>query len=110
MLENTIINEKNKQKVHQDHKIKRGELLCLMRFGFHFHLELYVIHSFAGALYRLALQHMLSILRHVGSPDVYKNREYPTVDLNLPLFKFNTALPPMPPVMETDRKISLIAT
>jgi len=52
----------------------------------------------------MALQHMLDVLRHVGPSDVFKAIEYPTVDLKLPLLKFNTNLPKEPLVMETDRK------
>lgn len=55
---------------------------------------------------RLALQHMLDVLRHVGTPDAFKDLEYPTIDLKLPLLKFNSNLPPTPMVMETNCKLS----
>jgi hypothetical protein len=51
---------------------------------------------------RLALQHMLDILRHVGSSDFMKDLEFPTVNLKLPILKFNNNLPPPPMVMDTD--------
>ena len=66
--------------------MKRGQLMCLMRY---------------------ALQHMLDVLRHVGSPDVYRKQEFPTINLRLPLLKFNLQKPPPPKVIENDRKNSL---
>ncbi|CRK98960.1 CLUMA_CG012160, isoform A [Clunio marinus] len=51
---------------------------------------------------RLALQHILDVLRHVGKEDAFKSLEFTTSDLNLPLLDFNSDLPPMPLVVETD--------
>lgn len=84
-LKNSIKVEKNKQQKDTDHMMKRGQMMCLMRH---------------------ALQHMLDVLRHVGSPDVYRKQEFPTINLRLPLLKFNLEKPPPPQVIEIERKKS----
>lgn len=102
MLEKSIEMEKEKQKQHSDHLEKRGELAMALRCD---HLDL--IEPKANKFRsRLAIQHMLDVLRHVGSPDVFKNIEYPTVNLQLPTLQFNHNLPPVPMVMETNSELS----
>ncbi|CAO1402574.1 unnamed protein product [Diamesa tonsa] len=80
-LKNSIKVEKNKQQTDTDHMMKRGHMMCLMRY---------------------ALQHMLDVLRHVGTPDVYRKQEFPTINLRLPLLKFNLDMPPPPQVIEIE--------
>lgn len=56
-------------------------------------------------IHRLALQHFLDVLRHVGENDAYKDLQYPTVDLKIALLNFNPNMPAPPMVMETSRML-----
>lgn len=58
-------------------------------------------------LNRIALQHFVDVLRHVGENDAYNDLEYPTVDLKIALLNFNTNMPAPPMVMETNRMLKL---
>lgn len=53
---------------------------------------------------RMAFQHMLHILRNVGSPEEFKDRVQKNPDLQLPLLKFCSLTPILdaPPMMEDD--------
>lgn len=98
VLESTIEKEKDKQNIHIAHMKKRAELLMLMRWV---RLECRLRNE-NNFFCRFALQHIIDVLRHVGSPDLFKPLEYPTFDLKLPLLKFNANLPQAPLVMDTD--------
>lgn len=103
-LEKSIRVEKDKQKTHLDHMGKRNDLLTLLKLTLkiRFSLKLLIRTHFN----RLALQHMLDVLRHVGAEaEAFKDLEYPSADLKLPLLKFNSNLPPTPLSMETNGKI-----
>lgn len=56
---------------------------------------------------RFALQHILDVLRHVGSRDFYKELKYPSVNLQLPLLSFNKELPEIPKIMEDQSETQL---
>lgn len=100
VLENSIHLEKEKQQNHTNHMMKRGELMIILRW----HLMTYQVFGKFSILYRLAIQHMMDVLRHVGNPDFYKNLEFPTVNLKLPILHFNPDLPRIPTVMDTNSK------
>lgn len=94
--------EQDKQKLHIEYKMKREELLMMMRLSLQFFVLINLLTLVV--LISLALQHMLDCLRHVGPTcEEFKPLEFPTKDLQLPLLNFNTNLPPQPLVMETDR-------
>ncbi|XP_070509987.1 uncharacterized protein [Chironomus tepperi] len=51
---------------------------------------------------RFAMQHILNVLRHIGTEEFYIEREYPTDVLELPLLKFNSNLPESPKILQWD--------
>lgn len=50
------------------------------------------------------MQHILNVLRHIGTEEFYIEREYPTEVLELPLLKFNSNLPEPPKILQWDCK------
>lgn len=105
-LENSIKVEVNKQEGHKKHMMKRGELMMSLRLVvIRKQLWRQIIITWKIVFPRIAFQHLIDVLRHVGSSDVYKNLEYPTVDLKLALIEnVNPNLPEVSLVMETDSK------
>ena len=99
VLENSIKSEKEKQQKHLDHMMKRGELSMALRWILM--KSICLLHCKVWTISRLAIQHMLDVLRHVGTPDFYTTLEFPTVALSLPVLQFNSSLPNVPMVMET---------
>lgn len=121
VLEKSIKLEKEKQMMHKQHVMKRGEIsLCLrwikLIFGNIFFREemkcqcYYLNFMFPLSYLRWATQHILDVMRHVGTQDYYKALEFPTVNLQLPLLSFNKDLPEVPRIMEDQSKIRIIRT
>lgn len=76
---------------------------CFRKFFILFFKPILIIN-----FYRFALQHMVDILRHVGSKKVYKNIEYPDGTLKIQLFRFFKNIPTKPKYLQNDRKLLLI--
>lgn len=56
------------------------------------------------------MQHILDVLRHVGTEEYYIDHDYPNELLKLPLLRFNPNLPEQPKILQWDRKFSAISS